>query len=311
MTFPRAVLIAGPTASGKSALAVALAERLNGVVINADSMQVYAELAILTARPGASEVARAPHRLYGHIPAKEAYSVGRWLVDVRDALQATSAEGRLPIIVGGTGLYFEALLKGLSPVPSISPDIRAHWRAESARLGPELLHAELAKRDPEMAARLRASDPQRVSRALEVVDSTGRSLAAWQEQTGAPLIASQEALRVVLMPTREALYTCCNSRFDAMLEAGALTEVAALMAQDLPPELPAMRATGVRELAGHLRGDLGIEQAAEAAKAETRRYAKRQATWIRGRMADWTKAAPHDLDRIMELAKLPPGLAEP
>ena len=294
----RPILIAGPTASGKSALALALAERLGGVVINADSMQVYADLAIITARPPAGDLARALHVLYGHVRAAEAYSVGRWLADVAAALVAAKAEGRLPIIAGGTGLYFEALLNGLSPVPEIAPEVRAHWRAEAERLGPPALHAELAARDPAMAARLRPSDPQRVTRALEVLASTQRSLAYWQGHAGAPLIEGEQAVRIVLAPDRNSLYLRCNSRFDGMLADGALAEVSALKAQNLPPELPAMRATGVRELMAHLRGELTLAAATEAAKAETRRFAKRQGTWIRNRMKDWTAVAPDDVESV-------------
>ena len=299
----RPILIAGPTASGKSALALALAERIGGVVINADSMQVYADLAIITARPPAADLARAPHVLYGHVRAAEAYSVGRWLADIAGALETAGADGRVPIIAGGTGLYFEALLNGLSPVPGIAPGVRAHWRAEAARLGPLALHAELSARDPAMAARLRPSDPQRVTRALEVLESTGRSLAEWQGVASQPVIKSHAAVRIVLTPDRDSLYARCNARFDAMLAEGALQEVAALKAQALPPELPAMRATGVRELMAHLRGELSLETAAQAAKAETRRFAKRQGTWIRNRMKDWTTVAPGDAERVAGMVR--------
>ena len=297
MTAPQAILIAGPTASGKSALAVALAERVGGAVVNADSMQVYAELSILTARPGDADLARAPHALYGHVPATEPYSVGRWLEDAgREIVAAQSAE-RVPIVVGGTGLYFEALLNGLSPVPPIPPAIRARWRAQAQRLGPERLHAELAGSDPAMAARLRPSDPQRLTRALEVLEATGRSLAVWQAEVGAPVVARDQALCLVLAPERATLYARCEARFDDMLAAGALAEAEALMAQKLPPSLPAMRATGLRELMAHLRGELTLAQATEAAKAETRRYAKRQETWIKSRMAGWTRVAAGDGER--------------
>ena len=287
MTLPKTILIAGPTASGKSALALALAGQLGGVVINADSMQVYAGLNILTARPAAADLARAPHRLYGHVPTSEAYSVGRWLADAARELAAAHELGLVPIIVGGTGLYFHAALHGLTPVPDIALPVRTHWRAEAERLGPEALHAVLASRDPVMAGRLRPSDPQRVTRALEVLHGTGRSLAEWARDTGRPLLEEASVVRAVLLPEREALYHRCNRRFDLMLEAGALTEVDALLALGLATEKPAMRALGVRPLAAHLRGELTLAAAAEQAKAETRHYAKRQTTWIRGRMADW------------------------
>ena len=265
-------------------------------------MQVYAELPILTARPGAADLARAPHVLYGHVPAAEAYSAGRWLADVATVLADARTGCRLPIIAGGTGLYFEALLNGLSPVPPIPAAVRVHWRAEAARLGPERLHAELASRDAAMAARLRPRDPQRVTRALEVLEATGRSLADWQAEAGAPLLSGDAVARLVLAPARKELYARCNARFDVMLSAGALAEVAALAAQNLTPELPAMRATGVRELTAHLRGELTLGEAADAAKAETRRYAKRQATWIRGRMADWTPLPAGEPERMVHEA---------
>ena len=300
----RTILIAGPTASGKSALALALAEQLGGVVINADSMQVYAELNILTARPSAVDLARAPHRLYGHVPAAEAYSVGRWLADVARELAAARELSRVPIIVGGTGLYFYALLHGLTPVPDIPLPVRTHWRAEAERLGPEALHAVLAARDPVMAGRLRPSDPQRVTRALEVLDGSGRSLAEWARETGVPLLGEASVVRAVLMPEREDLYARCDRRFDLMLAAGALAEVEALLALGLVTEKPAMRALGVRPLVAHLRGELTLAAAAAQAKAETRHYAKRQTTWIRGRMADWPRVEAGDADAVVRMVGL-------
>ena len=299
--MPQTILIAGPTASGKSGLALALAERLGGVVINADSMQVYAELSILTARPAAADLARVPHRLYGHVPAAEAYSVGRWLADVARELAAAREAEQVPIIAGGTGLYFHTLLNGLTPVPDIELAVRAHWRAEATRLGSAELHAVLAARDPVVAARLRASDPQRVTRALEVLDGTGRSLAEWARETGVPVLDAASVTRAVLLPEREALYQHCDRRFDAMLEGGALAEVEALLALGLATEKPAMRALGVRPLALHLRGELTLAAAAGAAKAETRQYAKRQTTWIRGRMVEWRRVAAGDVDAVVEM----------
>ena len=305
MPAPKTILIAGPTASGKSALALALAERLGGVVINADSMQVYRDLSILTARPGTADLARAPHVLYGHVPAAQVYSAGRWLVDAAREIAAAEAAGRVPIIAGGTGLYFEALLHGLSPVPAIPAAIRAHWRNEAERLGAEKLHGVLATRDPAMADRLRPSDPQRVTRALEVLEATGRSLADWQREAGTPLVARNAAACLVLAPDRATLYARCEARFDDMLAAGALAEAAAMLALGLPPELPAMRATGLRELMAHLRGDLTLEAAATAAKVATRHYAKRQETWIRGRMADWVRVSAQDVEGALSLFRRP------
>jgi len=282
-----AILIAGPTASGKSAAALQLAAWLNGTVINADSMQVYRELAVLTARPTPSEMAAIPHRLFGTVPAREAYSVGRWLADVSAAMAEAKGEGRLPILVGGTGLYFKALLEGLSPIPDIPAETRAFWREQSGTLGAEGLHRALAARDPLMAARLTPSDPQRVVRALEVIEATGVSLAEWQGTAGEPALRSETALKLVVAPEREPLYAAIDARFDRMIEQNALDEVRALMALHLDPGLPAMRALGVRELAAYLDGAMTLEEAATKAKTESRRYAKRQMTWVKRFMADW------------------------
>jgi tRNA dimethylallyltransferase len=284
---PKVVLIAGPTASGKSATALALAARFGGTVINADSMQVYRELAVLTARPRLSDLEAAPHRLYGTVPAAQAYSVGRWLADIGACLDEAERDGRLPILVGGTGLYFKALTEGLAPVPDIPEELRRFWREEADRLGGEELYQALAARDPGYAARLRPSDPQRVLRALEVIDATGVSLGEWQDTSAPPLLASADALKLVLAPERAPLYATVDARFDRMLASGALDEVRALMAQGLDDGLPAMRAHGVRELSAYLRGEASLDQAAVKAKTETRRYAKRQMTWARRFMADW------------------------
>jgi tRNA dimethylallyltransferase len=282
-----AILIAGPTASGKSAAALALAERLGGIVINADSMQVYRELSILTARPKIGDEARAPHRLYGTVPAGEAYSVGRWLEAAARAIEAAKLEGRLPILVGGTGLYFKALLEGLAPVPDIPPEIRADWRERAKALGAEGLYRELAACDPAMASRLKPSDPQRLVRALEVIDATGISLGEWQGGNASPVLPAETVAKLVIAPEREALYAAIDARFDAMIAAGALEEVRALAALGLDPGLPAMRAHGVRELAAYLGGACSLEEAVVKAKTETRRYAKRQTTWLRRFMQDW------------------------
>jgi tRNA dimethylallyltransferase len=283
----KAILIAGPTASGKSAAALALAERLGGTVINADSMQVYRELSILTARPAIGDEARAPHRLYGIVSAGEAYSVGRWLGDAARAIDAARAEGSVPILVGGTGLYFKALLEGLAPVPDIPGDIRAAWRERAEALGAAGLYRELEARDPAMASRLKPNDPQRLVRALEVIDATGISLGEWQGGNAAPGLPVEAVTRLVVAPEREALYAAIDARFDAMIAGGALEEVRALIALNLDPGLPAMRAHGVRELAAYLRGECSLEEAVAKAKTETRRYAKRQMTWLRRFMQDW------------------------
>ncbi|MGD9783935.1 MAG: tRNA (adenosine(37)-N6)-dimethylallyltransferase MiaA [Hyphomicrobiaceae bacterium] len=288
---PRAILIAGPTASGKSALALQLACERDGVVVNADSMQVYRELPILTAQPSAKDTARVSHRLYGHVAASEPYSAARWVEDAAAAISEAGAAGRLPIIVGGTGLYFKVLLEGLSPVPPIPAEVRQHWRriaAEHAAAGrTTALHGELHIRDPQMAARLPAMDTQRVTRALEVIDATGRSLAEWQAMPGARVLDPAECERLVVVLPREALHVRCDRRFDAMVAAGALDEVRALMGQRLSEDAPAMRALGVAPLAAYIAGSITIEEASARAKAETRQYVKRQQTWIKKHMMSW------------------------
>ncbi len=294
----KAILIAGPTASGKSALALTLAERLSGVVINADSMQVYRELRLLTARPTAEDEARAPHALYGFVSGAEAYSAGRYAADAAQAIEEVRAAGRRPVIVGGTGLYFKTLLEGLSLVPQVPSDVRAYWRAQSAlRSAPEL-HALLAQRDPEMAARLMPTDPQRIVRALEVLESTGRSLAAWQRVPGTPVLDERGTTRLLVMPERIAQGAAIDARFDAMMATGALDEVRGLMALGLSDELPIMRALGVAPLAAHLAEGLPLEAAVAAAKAETRQYAKRQATWLRRNMIAWKAIKTQEMEMI-------------
>ena len=283
----QAILIAGPTASGKSEAALALAGRFGGTVINADSMQVYRELAILTARPSAADMARVPHRLYGTVPAQEAYSAGRFVEDAATAIAEARQEGRVPILAGGTGLYFKALLEGLAPVPDIPPEIRAHWREQSELRDASSLHGELAARDPGMAARLRPTDPQRVVRALEVIDATGVSLAEWQGARASPVLAASDVAKLLIAPEREVVYARTDARFDRMVAAGATEEVRALMALGLDPGLPAMRAHGVRELASYLAGASGLEDTVAKSKTESRRYAKRQMTWARRFMTDW------------------------
>lgn len=295
------ILIAGPTASGKSSLAVALARELGGVVINADSMQVYAELRVLTARPSDDELAQAPHVLYGHVPAREAYSVARWLVDVETTLGDADARGLVPIIVGGTGLYFKALLEGLSPVPAIPEDVRARWREEAQQSGAAALHAILRARDPRMAERLQAGDAQRIVRALEVHEATGRSLADWQAMPGKRLIDGANATKVLVMPDRETLHACADARFDAMMGEGALDEVRALAALGLDAALPVMGALGVRPLLAHLRGLIAQTEAVAAGKLETRQYIKRQQTWARRYMSDWVALAAPERDVVLRL----------
>lgn len=250
-------------------------------------MQLYRELAVLTARPSAADAERAPHRLYGTISAAEAYSVGSWLDDAARAIAEASDAGRVPILVGGTGLYFKALTEGLAPVPDVPREIREHWRERAEAQGAEQLHRELAVRDPAMAARLKPTDKQRIVRALEVVDATGVSLAEWQGASATPVLPPHGVLKLVVAPEREPLYAAIDARLDAMIGQGALDEVGALIALGLDPGLPAMRAHGVRELGSYLAGESGLSEAVAKAKTETRRYAKRQMTWARRFMTDW------------------------
>ncbi len=281
MTQKRALLIAGPTASGKSALSLAKAMALNGVIINADALQVYAPLRILSARPTPEDEARAPHRLYGHVGAEQPYSVASWLAETRSAMDTAWKQGRLPIVTGGTGLYFRALELGLAPVPEIPEEVRMKWRSFAGDL-----HAELGARDPAMAARLLASDRQRLARALEVVDATGRSLLDWQKdgQDLAPL-RGVAVERIFIDVPRDALYARAEARFDAMLDAGALEETSGLA--HLDPMLPAMKAIGLPELIAHLRGEITLAEAATSAKTATRNFIKRQITWWRGQLPGW------------------------
>ena len=277
----RVLLIAGPTASGKSALALAQARERNGVIINADALQVYDALRILTARPTAEDEALAPHRLYGHVRAAKAYSVAAWLDDAQREIAAAREAGLLPVVVGGTGLYFRALERGLAPVPPIPEAIRSSWR----QFGGDL-HAELLRRDPAMAARLQPGDRQRIVRALEVIDATGRSLLDWQRQgeASAPL-AGVVVERIFLDVPRAELHARAAARFRRMIGEGALDEARRLM--DFDPALPVMKAIGLPELIAHLRGEISLASAIAQAETATRRYIKRQLTWWRGQMAHW------------------------
>jgi tRNA dimethylallyltransferase len=280
--LPGALLVAGPTASGKSALALDLAERCNGVVINADSMQVYRELRILTARPSPAEEALVPHRLYGVRPAAEAGSAAWWRGAALAEMQAARALGKLPILCGGTGLYFVALIDGLADIPDCGEAARTEARRMLAEDGPAALHAALVAADPATAARLRPSDGQRLARAWEVLRGTGQGLAAWQA-AGAATRAPWRFSAILLDPPREALRQAISARFAGMLEAGALEEARALLALGLDPALPALRAHGVPELCSHLRGELSLAEAARRAVLATGQYTKRQATWFRHR----------------------------
>lgn len=286
MSGPDAVLIAGPTASGKSALALKLARDYGGAVINADAMQVYRELRVLSARPDADEEGLAPHYLYGFVSAFELFSVGRWLEAAREALNDVREKSLTPIIVGGTGLYFAALLNGLAPIPDIHASIRVEARQKLTELGNERFHAELAARDPVMGAKLSPGDSQRLVRAWEVIEATGQSLAEWQALKGAPILTG-DLVRFVLKPNRDWLIERIARRFRAMVANGALEEVRALHDSGLSADLPAARALGVPQLTAHLAGQLTLDQAIEQAIVQTRQYAKRQMTWFRHQMPDW------------------------
>jgi tRNA dimethylallyltransferase len=288
----KAVLIAGPTASGKSALALQLAQKTGGVVINTDSMQVYRDLRVLTARPTPKEESAVPHRLYGYVDASVNFSAGAWVADAARVLTGARAQNRLPIFAGGSGLYFKALTRGLSAVPPIPPEIRESVRARLERDGVEALHAELARHDAVSAERLKPRDRTRIARALEVVEATGRSLTDWHREGLPPILPPGEFTALFLSAEREALYARIDARFDAMLMAGALEEVAVLAARNLDPLLPAMKAHGVPALIRHLRGELTLEEAATIGRADTRHYAKRQFTWFRHQLPEFEWVPP-------------------
>ena len=286
------MLIAGPTASGKSALARDIARRLDGVIINTDAMQVYRDLRVLTARPTVEEEIDVPHRLYGHIDAGTNFSAGAWVAEAAVVLADAHVQRQLPIFVGGSGLYFKALTSGLSNVPAVAPAVRDDIRARLVRNGPEALHAQLKCRDPASAERLNPRDRSRVARALEVIESTGRSLTDWHRDAQPPLLAAETYDAVFLDPDRETLYARIDARFDAMLEAGALDEVAALAARQLDPLLPAMKAHGVPALMKHLANKISLKDAAVIGKADTRHYAKRQFTWFRHQLPAFAWMTP-------------------
>ena len=273
------VIIAGPTASGKSALALDLAEGYGGTIVNADSQQLYRDLKILSARPDAAAETRAPHRLYGVLDAAERGSAARWRDLALVEIAAASCAGRLPLVVGGTGLYLRALMQGLAPVPDIPADIRTEAAALYRRLGGAAFRDELMRLDPDTAARFPPGDRMRLTRAYEVVRATGVQIGEWQKQAAAP--ASYRFATLLLAPPREALYAACDRRFAAMIEAGGVDEAAALLGRGLDPSLPAMKAVGIPELMRHLRGETTLGAAVAAGQQATRRYAKRQMTWFR------------------------------
>jgi tRNA dimethylallyltransferase len=291
---PCAILIAGPTASGKSALALDLACEISGAVINADSMQVYRDLRILTARPTVQEEQRAPHRLFGHVDGAVNYSVGCWLTDVAGVVAGLDARGVTPIFVGGTGMYFKAALGGISDIPPVPDAVREAVRAAAQGRPPQDLHAELARHDPQTAATLRPTDPQRILRALEVFAATGRPLVSFHGARSAPLLDAARCACFFLAPERGELFTRIDARFGAMIANGAMEELRTLHARRLDPALPVMRAHGAPHLMAHLDGHMTLEEAIGRGKADTRHYAKRQVTFARHQLPQFHVVAPRD-----------------
>lgn len=301
-----AVLIAGPTASGKSALGIKLAQAFDGVVINADSMQVYGDLRVLTARPTPEEESQASHRLYGHVDAAVNFSVGRYMADAAEALRQAQGKGLMPIFVGGTGLYFKALTEGLSDIPPVPDEVREQVRRESEGLETPELHRLLAWRDPVTAETLRPSDRLRVQRALEIFAATGQPLRSFHGARQPGPLSGVPLVKLFLAPEREELRRRIDNRFIAMIEQGALEEVRALGDRGLDPMLPAMRAHGVPGLLAHLRGEASLEEAIARGQGDTRRYAKRQFTWFRHQLPDWQWVEPErGFETVMGLINAP------
>ncbi|HEY8616960.1 tRNA (adenosine(37)-N6)-dimethylallyltransferase MiaA [Phenylobacterium sp.] len=305
---PRIWLIAGPTASGKSALALRLAEATGAEIVNADSMQIYRDLRVLSARPSREEEARAPHHLFGTVDAADGWSVGRWLRAATAVLDQIRGRGRSVVVVGGTGLYFKALTEGLAEIPQVGPEVRAQAAADYDLMGESAFRGRLGVHDPAAAARIAPGDRQRLCRAWEVYAATGAPLSDWQ-RTGQPALPDGAWTAVALEPPREALYARCDARLEAMVAQGAVDEVAALLARDLDSDLPAMKAVGVREFAAHVRGEIPLAEAVARAQMETRRYAKRQTTWMRGQMAGWPRVtALHADEQWRQFIALEPRL---
>ncbi len=290
---PSVLLIAGPTASGKSALALRLAESWGGEIVNADALQLYADLRVLSARPSPEEEARVPHHLFGLADAADGWSTGRWLRAAVEVLDEIKGRGRPAMMVGGTGLYFKALTEGLADIPAVPAAVRGAVSARYDGIGEIAFRDELAARDLAAEARIAQGDRQRLVRAYEVHEATGKALSDWQGET-TPVLASGSWRGVALEPPRDLLYARCDARMGRMVEDGALAEVAALTARGLDPALPAMKAVGLRELASHLAGERSLEDAMDLARQETRRYAKRQLTWLRNQMAGWPKIRTDD-----------------
>ena len=291
-TRPAAILIAGPTASGKSALAVEVARRIGGAVVNSDSMQVYGDLSILSARPRPDEMKGVPHLLFGHVDGAVNYSVGRWVEDARACVAQLVQEGLIPVFTGGTGMYFKALTLGLSEIPAVPDEVRQRVRDWAEGKPPQELHDRLAMVDPVMAGRLRPSDPQRLLRALEVFEATGHSLSTFQGSRTASVLSPEACVSVFLAPERKVLYERIDRRFEAMLEAGAMDEVRALAARELDPMLPVMRAHGVPGFLDHFAGKVTLEEAIARGQGDTRHYSKRQFTFVRHQLPEFVWTIP-------------------
>ena len=294
----RAILIAGPTASGKSALGLAVAQRYGGEIVNADSMQVYRALRVLTARPSADDEQVVPHHLYGVLEGDEACSAGKWSRMALEIIRGIEARGRVPVILGGTGLYFRALTEGLSPIPPVPDDVRQAVRAEVAEAG-DNAHALLVEADPDLAAVIRPTDKQRIARGIEVARGTPKPLSQWHKEPPNPLLTGNLA-KIVLAPDRDWLRARCDKRFELMLEQGALEEVRALAAEGLDASLPLMKALGLRPLADYVSGKIELSEAIAKGQAETRAYAKRQETWFRTQMIAWNRFSAQDSERLKE-----------
>ncbi|PCH93480.1 MAG: tRNA (adenosine(37)-N6)-dimethylallyltransferase MiaA [Rhodobacteraceae bacterium] len=289
MSDNKPILIAGPTASGKSHLALDIAQRVDSVIINADALQVYQGWSVLTARPTEVDLAQAPHALYGHVSMTTPYSVGAWLRDVQSCLADCRQNGQRPIIIGGTGLYFLALTQGLAEIPAISSEIRGEAEALAAKHGKGIFADHLERDDAQTHARIDALNPARTQRAWEVLRQTGVGLSTWQDNTPAPLIAPKDADKIHLLSDTDWLNARIEQRFDQMVDLGALDECRAAQDSFWDETLPSCKAIGAKELISHLKGECELTQAIEDAKVQTRQYAKRQRSWFRGRMSDWQK----------------------
>ncbi|HEU4985503.1 MAG TPA: tRNA (adenosine(37)-N6)-dimethylallyltransferase MiaA [Rhizobiaceae bacterium] len=297
-----AILIAGPTASGKSALAMEFARRTGGIVVNADSMQVYSMLSVLTARPTAADTAKVPHKLYGYVHPSEPYSTGRWLRDVAGLIDAGTFEKRTAVFVGGTGLYFRALTEGLSPMPDIPDEVRRNLRRRLDEEGPQALHDLLVRKDPAAAEAIRPSDGQRILRALEVLEASGRPISAWQAERSQPLVDTASSKLLALISDREALKRRIDGRFDRMVAEGAVEEARGLLALGLDAAMPAMKAIGVPEFRDYLDGEITLDEAISRAKTATRQYAKRQITWLRHQLGPaWQRVSAEDSSALSDL----------